>query len=91
MFRLNPPAEPALKPDKGLLGGSCNRRACQRPGALWFNHSTRAHYCRECAHAINRANPDTWTIGITGPLCVLVQAPAADAAKEGPHVRDRQD
>jgi hypothetical protein len=74
MFRFDPPAAPALKLDKGLFGGSCNRRACQRPGATWFNHSTRAHYCEDCAQAINRANPDTWVIGLDGPLCVPVSA-----------------
>lgn len=44
---------PPNKPDKGLFGGSCNRRACQRPGADWFNHSTRRYYCRSCAHTLN--------------------------------------
>ena len=43
------------KPDKGLEDGSCNRTACQAPGATWFNHSTRAWYCRPCAHLINAA------------------------------------
>lgn len=41
------------KPDKGRKGGSCNREACQRPGATWFNSSTRAWYCPECAEKIN--------------------------------------
>jgi hypothetical protein len=38
-----------LKSDKGKLRGSCNRTACQRPGATWFNTSTRAYYCQPCA------------------------------------------
>jgi len=38
-----------IKPDKGKLRGSCNRTACQRPGAAWFNTSTRAYYCQPCA------------------------------------------
>jgi hypothetical protein len=38
---------------KGSFGGPCNRTACQRPGASWFNHSTRAYYCTECAGLIN--------------------------------------
>lgn len=46
------------KPDKGLFNGSCNRRACQVPGATYWNSSTRAHYCKTCAYMINRANPD---------------------------------
>lgn len=44
------------KPTKGELGGLCNRTACQQPGATWFNHSTRKHYCGECAALIDRAN-----------------------------------
>jgi hypothetical protein len=39
--------------DKGDLGGSCNRRACLAPGARWFNHSTRRHYCAKCAYELN--------------------------------------
>lgn len=42
-----------LKPDKGHHNGSCNRAACQKPGANWFNHSTRAYYCESCAEKIN--------------------------------------
>lgn len=45
------------KTDKGKKGGSCNRRACQRPGAAFYNQSTRAWYCPPCAHKINDANP----------------------------------
>jgi len=47
--------EPELKPDKGLLNGSCNRRACQKPGATWYNKWTYAHYCKDCARLINRS------------------------------------
>jgi len=46
------------KPDKGHFNGSCNRRACQAPGATFWNPSTRAHYCRSCAGKINHANPE---------------------------------
>lgn len=41
------------KPDKGEYAGSCNRRACQKPGATWFNHSTRRYYCANCAWELN--------------------------------------
>ena len=41
------------KPDKGLKNGSCNRTACQKPGANYFNKSTRCYYCAECAERIN--------------------------------------
>jgi len=44
----------AIKPDKGKWNGSCNRSACQRPGATWFNTSTRAYYCEPCARDISR-------------------------------------
>lgn len=47
---------PALKPDKGRKGGSCNFTACQRPGATWFHHSTEAWYCERCARELNQIN-----------------------------------
>jgi len=50
--------EPELKEDKGVQGGSCNRRSCQKPQAVWFNHSTRKYYCGHCARMINSANRD---------------------------------
>jgi hypothetical protein len=53
------------KPDKGFFGGSCNREACQAPGADYYNRSTRRYYCRACAHSINRANAD-----MTPEVCV---------------------
>ena len=46
------PAKPH-KANKGDKGGSCNREACQRPGAYWFNHSTKRYYCRTCAEWLN--------------------------------------
>lgn len=41
---------------KGERGGLCNRTACQKPPAYWFNSSTRAYYCNDCAQLINKAN-----------------------------------
>ena len=42
---------------KGAYKEECNRTACQKPNsAFYYNHSTREHYCRECAMAINEAN-----------------------------------
>lgn len=29
-----------LNPDKGMRGGSCNREACQAPGATYYNFGT---------------------------------------------------
>jgi hypothetical protein len=42
------------KPDKGKDGGSCNRQACQTPGATWYNRTMDAYYCPSCANLINR-------------------------------------
>ena len=44
------------KPDKGEYKGSCNRKDCQKPGAVWFNHSTKKYYCASCARLINELN-----------------------------------
>ena len=38
---------------KGQYRGHCNVTACQKPGADYWNLSTRAWYCRECADKIN--------------------------------------
>ena len=46
-------ANPRDKPDKGDKGGRCNITRCQRPGASWFNHSTRRYYCADCAWFLN--------------------------------------
>ena len=53
---LNKSPYPPIKPDKGMLGGSCNRTACQAPGAFYahkYNHDD--YYCLACAYEINRA------------------------------------
>jgi len=43
-----------LRKDKGVKGGSCNVTACQEPeSAFYFNKSTRAYYCENCAREIN--------------------------------------
>lgn len=41
-----------IKPDKGKENGSCNREACQQPGATFFNVVTRAYYCLTCTRRI---------------------------------------
>ena len=43
----------------------CNRSACQKEGALWFNYSTRQWYCAACARKINKYNPG---------LCELIES-----------------
>lgn len=44
--------------------GPCNVTACQQPGAIYWNTSTLAWYCRKCALAINAVPMST------PPLCV---------------------
>lgn len=39
---------------KGVKDGNCNVTACQKPGASWWNTSTRRYYCGHCAREINR-------------------------------------
>ena len=41
---------------KGEHKGVCNRKACDNPSAVYFNHSTRKYYCLSCAIRINDAN-----------------------------------
>jgi hypothetical protein len=45
-------------PDKGKDGGRCNRRACQEPGAYYYNSGTRKYYCWVCAKLIQNAHAD---------------------------------
>lgn len=61
----------------------CNRTACKQPGADWWNISTRAWYCRDCATAINREVPPGH-----GPCCInpvnMPPTPAAPGPALGP-------
>jgi hypothetical protein len=57
-------------PAKGQVHrGECNRTACERHGAAWFNIETRGLYCKSDAMGINEAPLVGW-----GPLCVEVDA-----------------
>lgn len=57
-------------PAKGqVYGGECNRTACTRRGATWWNMGTFGFYCSEDAYHINRAGSLNKT-----PLCVEVKA-----------------
>lgn len=41
-------------PQAGKRGGKCYRTACQKPNsAVFFNHSTKMWYCKDCAHWLN--------------------------------------
>lgn len=72
----------ANKPDKGLFGGSCNRTACQAPGATWWHHDTRTYYCTPCAELLNRIHGDDALKLYGGPLLVNRQAPDMGAGNE---------
>lgn len=41
---------------KGIFNGNCNRTACQKPHATYYNFSTKVYYCASCADMINNAN-----------------------------------
>ena len=45
---------------KGLRGKNCNRQACQKPPATYFNNSTKAWYCEKCADELNH-----WSLQIS--------------------------
>jgi hypothetical protein len=66
-------------PLKGqVFGGECNRTACERHGATWWNMGTFGFYCPEDAYHINRAGPLVRT-----PLCVEVtEKPAVEAMEQ---------
>ena len=38
---------------KGDKNGICNRFHCTKTPAVYFNISTSAYYCKECAEKIN--------------------------------------
>lgn len=54
----------AMTPGKGQHGLNCNVTACQKPhSAWWWNNSTRAWYCADCAYEIQKVNwRDAWWI-----------------------------
>lgn len=43
---------------KGEYGQGCNRTACSKGDAFYYNKSTKKFYCVDCAHLINRMNTD---------------------------------
>lgn len=53
---------------KGKRFGNCNRTACKKPHAIFYNISTRAYYCGPCAKLINKANSSEMGVN---KLCVL--------------------
>lgn len=53
LFNTNVPGPSKTVQVKGEKYGLCNLTACQKPGAQWFNKSTKAYYCENCAREIN--------------------------------------
>lgn len=45
-----------LRKPKGEYNGECNRTACLRSPATWFNKYTKKFYCKHCGHRINFDN-----------------------------------
>ena len=45
-----------MSKDKGTYAGICNRTACDHKPAIYYNHSTKMYYCRQCAELINSFN-----------------------------------
>jgi hypothetical protein len=39
--------------EKGEYNGKCNITRCNNERAVYYNHSTRKHYCPECANRLN--------------------------------------
>jgi hypothetical protein len=54
---------------KGQHQQECNRTACSNGNAIWYNLSTRAFYCQQCAQRINN-NHAKETVLWGSALCV---------------------
>ncbi|RWH52261.1 MAG: hypothetical protein E5V72_01435 [Mesorhizobium sp.] len=69
-FEVKVPPHPQKYPDhkghKGaVFGGICNRTACNREHAEFYNRGTYGYYCADDAIAINRYSGKA-------PLCIVV-------------------
>ncbi len=76
------------KADKGHEGGSCNRRRCQAPNAIWFNHGSLSWYCADCRKDIefDSFNFRDWNKDNRGhPMFETREMMNARAAKESSH------
>lgn len=77
------PVDPEDFPDdKGVWDGACNRSACLKYPALWYNRGSYAFYCEECAHMLNDANKND-SFCRDAPLCYFI--PTREGT-EGLHV-----
>lgn len=72
---------------KGTYGEECNRTACTTSPATWYNVSTRAFYCEQCAAEINFwSRHDHGTI-----ICQDQSTPGPDVRTELDEVKDIRD
>lgn len=62
-------------PLKGIMDGKCNRHVCQKEiddrVGQYYNFSTRAWYCKECADKINY-----WSLQDAGYRVCLIKEEA---------------
>ena len=80
-----------FKPDKGQRNGSCNRRACQDPGAVYYNRGSMSWYCESCARDLNSANFHSWrqSGSFDGrPMCIRVEPDDRGQLHAMPQVRE---
>jgi hypothetical protein len=74
---------------KGDLNDECNRTVCHRSPANWYNHSTRKHYCYECALILNRENERDAMRLFGHALCTIVEPKEEESQEEWISVKDR--
>jgi hypothetical protein len=67
---------------KGDLNDECNRTVCHRSPANWYNHSTRKHYCHECALILNRENERDAMRLFGHALCTIVEPKEEESQEE---------
>lgn len=68
--------------DKGIWDGACNRSACLKYPAKWYNRGSYAFYCEECALMLNDVNKRD-SFCRDAPLCYHIPT---QAGTEGLHV-----
>lgn len=64
-------AEEVARQIKGEFNGLCNRKSCQKPGAIYYNYVTEKYYCEACADLINLANKKDAMEMLGHDLCIL--------------------
>lgn len=61
-----------IKLQKGDYEYLCYRTICNNKKAIYYNHSTKKHYCQECADFINNENRKDALRLYGHELCILV-------------------